>query len=136
MNDVDRVKGFGKTLKAFQAVADQINEIADLQATEKEAKRLTEDALQEMHKAEDDLKEQKLRVLEACSLRAEAYQERDKADKLSKEAACAATVTVTDESNPCTMYAGADKDAPVGTKLQVMLPTFCVYLRNTSKVYA
>ncbi len=85
MTDVERVKGFGKTLKAFQAVADQINEIADLQATEKEAERRTEKATLEFFSAMDKLIEVQDKLKEANSLKEAAYKERDTVDKSSKD---------------------------------------------------
>lgn len=48
MTDVERVKGFGKTLKAFQAVADQLNRIADLDAAQEEAERGADAAQKEL----------------------------------------------------------------------------------------
>ena len=87
MNDIERVKGFGKTLKAFQTVADQLNEIADLQATEKEAKRRTEEALSELFIATDNLNKVNNKLQEANSLKEDAYKQRDSVDKSSKEAA-------------------------------------------------
>ena len=85
MTDIERVKGFGKTLKAFQTVADQLNDIADLQATEKEAKRLTGNARSEFHNAMDKLIEANDKLKEAVSLKEAAYKERDSVDKISKE---------------------------------------------------
>ena len=85
MTDIERVRGFGKTLKAFQVVADQLNDIADLQATEKEAKRLTGDARSEFHSAMDELIAVKDQLQEAISLTEDAYKERDAIDKSSKE---------------------------------------------------
>ena len=85
MNDVERVKGFGKTLKAFQNVADQLNSIADLQAMEKEAKRLTENARSELRIANELLNGVNDKLKEAVSLREAAYVEKDTVDKNSKE---------------------------------------------------
>ena len=85
MNDVERVKGFGKTLKAFQNIADQLNGIADLQATEKEAKRLTENARSELRIANELLNGVNDKLKEAVSLREAAYVEKDTVDKNSKE---------------------------------------------------
>ena len=85
MNDVERVKGFGKTLKAFQNIADQLNDIADLQAMEKEAKRLTENARSELRIANELLNGVNDKLKEAVSLREAAYVEKDTVDKNSKE---------------------------------------------------
>ncbi len=84
MNDIERVRGFGKTLKAFQTIADQLNEIADLQTTEKEAKRRTQEARLDFHKAMDDLIGANDKLKEANSLTEKAYKERDAIDTASK----------------------------------------------------
>ena len=84
MNDIERVRGFGKTLKAFQTIADQLNEIADLQTTEKEAKRRTQEARLDFHKAMDDLLGANDKLKEANSLTEKAYKERDAIDTASK----------------------------------------------------
>ncbi len=87
MIDVERVRGFGKTLKAFQSVADQLNEIADLQSLEKEAKRLTQKARSDFHKAMDNLLGANDKLKEANSLTEQAYKETDTVNKSSKASA-------------------------------------------------
>ncbi len=87
MNDVERVKGFGKTLKSFQNIADQLNGIADLQAMKKEAEKSTKEAREKFYIVNDTLIEVNKKLEEASFLTEQAYKERDKIDKSSRELA-------------------------------------------------
>ncbi len=62
MNDVERVKGFGKTLKAFQNIADQVNKIVDLNAAQEEAERGADAAQKELANLTDILNRCKIEV--------------------------------------------------------------------------
>ncbi len=63
MNDIERVRGFGKTLKAFQTIADQLNRVADLNAAEKEAERGADTAQKELFNLTQILEDCKKEVL-------------------------------------------------------------------------
>lgn len=85
MNDIERVKDFGKTLKAFRSVADQLNRIADLNASEKEAKSGAEKARSDYNEASGYLLEVQDKLAEGHSLLKEAYTERDAVNKSSRD---------------------------------------------------
>ena len=63
MNDIERGRGFGKTLKAFQTIADQLNRVADLNAAEKEAERGADTAQKELFNLTQILEDCKKEVL-------------------------------------------------------------------------